>query len=140
MRRHRLGELLDSSAGGHGPALQRLAGEPPFLPHAQLTVQDRPCGIWPVAATRSGKFRWIGCHGGTAADRTTRRAGVNSHVYLRQGDLDGAVAAWGEFLDCAEGVQSVKITDALTDLRIRLSPYSKAPGVAELDGRAAALL
>ncbi|QGV82827.1 tetratricopeptide repeat protein [Streptomyces ficellus] len=76
-------------------------------------------------------------------DRRRSRAivlGDLGHVHLRQGDLDGALAAWGDFVDCAEGVQSVRITDALTDLRVRLTRYDKAPGVAELDGRAAALL
>jgi hypothetical protein len=61
-------------------------------------------------------------------------------VHLRHGDLDGALAAWSEFIDCAQGVQSVKITDTLTDLRVRLSRYDKAPGVTEPDGRAATLL
>lgn len=76
-------------------------------------------------------------------DRRRSRAivlGDLGDVDLRQGDLDGALAAWSEFIECAEGVQSVKITDSLTDIRVRLSRYGKAPGVAELDGRAAGLL
>ncbi|MFF4661895.1 hypothetical protein [Streptomyces sp. NPDC001282] len=51
-----------------------------------------------------------------------------------------ASAAWGEFIDCADGVRSVKISDALTDMRVRLSGHSKTSGVGELDCRAAALL
>ncbi|MEW2412625.1 tetratricopeptide repeat protein [Streptomyces sp. NPDC046866] len=76
-------------------------------------------------------------------DRRRSRAivlGDLGDVHLRQGDLDGALAVWSEFIDCSAGIQSVKITDALTDLRVRLSRYGKAPGVAELDGRAAVLL
>ncbi|TQK51886.1 tetratricopeptide repeat protein [Streptomyces sp. SLBN-118] len=76
-------------------------------------------------------------------DRRRSRAivlGDLGNVHLRQGDLDGSLATWGEFIDCAEGVQSVKISDALTDMRVRLSRHSKAPGVSELDGRAAVLL
>lgn len=76
-------------------------------------------------------------------DRRRSRAivlGDLGNVHLRQGDLDGALAAWGEFIDCAEGVQSVKISDALTDMRVRLSGHSRTSGVSELDGRAAALL
>ncbi|MFD4868625.1 tetratricopeptide repeat protein [Streptomyces sp. NPDC058412] len=53
-------------------------------------------------------------------DRRRSRAivlGDLGDVHLRQGDLDGALTVWSEFIDCADGVQSVKITDALTDMR-----------------------
>ncbi|MGW4271780.1 tetratricopeptide repeat protein [Streptomyces seoulensis] len=76
-------------------------------------------------------------------DRRRSRAivlGDLGNVHLRQGDLDGALAVWGEFVDCAEGVQSVKISDALTDMRIRLSGHGRTSGVSELDARAAALM
>ncbi|WP_406365569.1 tetratricopeptide repeat protein [Streptomyces sp. NBC_01546] len=76
-------------------------------------------------------------------DRRRSRAivlGDLGDVHLRQGDLDGALTVWSEFIDCADGVQSVKIADDLTDMRVRVSRYGKAPVVAELDGRAAVLL
>jgi tetratricopeptide (TPR) repeat protein len=76
-------------------------------------------------------------------DRRRSRAivlGDLGTVHLRQGDLDGALAVWGEFLDCAKGVRSVRITDALTDLRVRLSRHDGASGTRELDLRAERLL
>ncbi|WP_267891428.1 tetratricopeptide repeat protein [Streptomyces sp. IGB124] len=76
-------------------------------------------------------------------DRRRSRAivlGDLGDVHLRQGDLDGALTTWSEFITCADGVQSVKVTDALTDMRVRLSRYGKNSAVAELDGKAAALL
>ncbi|MFG3426229.1 tetratricopeptide repeat protein [Streptomyces californicus] len=51
-------------------------------------------------------------------------------VRLRQGDLDEALATWTEFLDCADGVRSVKIGEAAEDMSARLDRYR---GVAEAD-------
>lgn len=39
------------------------------------------------------------------------------------GDLDGALTAWTEFLDCAEGVQSVRARDAAEGMRVRLARH-----------------
>lgn len=48
------------------------------------------------------------------------------------------LAVWDDFLDCASGVRSVRIEDALTDMRARLVALRGIDGVAELDERAAA--
>ncbi|MGW2846535.1 tetratricopeptide repeat protein [Streptomyces sp. NPDC001274] len=58
-------------------------------------------------------------------------------VRLRQGDTDGAMAAWGEFLDCADGIRSVKVQTALQDMRVRLRRYSGLPEAQSLRERAA---
>lgn len=57
-------------------------------------------------------------------------------VRLRQDDVDGAIAAWNDFLDCADGVQSVKVHDAVNDMRARLHRFQGVAGVHELDERA----
>ena len=44
-------------------------------------------------------------------------------VQLRQGDLDAALSTWTAFLDCAEGIRSVKITEATNDMHVRLDRY-----------------
>ncbi|MFI8372380.1 hypothetical protein [Streptomyces sp. NPDC085466] len=41
-------------------------------------------------------------------------------VRLRQGDVDGALATWRDFLNCADGIRSVKVQAALQDMRVRL--------------------
>ncbi|TWF82987.1 hypothetical protein FHX73_14470 [Kitasatospora viridis] len=58
-------------------------------------------------------------------------------VRLRQDDIDGAVASWGEFLDCADGIRSVKVRDAVHDMRARLYRLRAVPGVEALDERTA---
>lgn len=76
-------------------------------------------------------------------DRRRTRASVLGHlgeIHLRQGDLDGALSAWSEFLDCAEGVQSVKVRDAAEDMRVRLVRYSNDTTARELSERAGRLL
>ncbi|MDH6117006.1 tetratricopeptide (TPR) repeat protein [Kitasatospora sp. GAS204A] len=60
-------------------------------------------------------------------------------VRLRQDDVDGAMASWTEFLDCADGIRSVKVQDAVHDMRARLYRLRDVPGVEELDDRAGAL-
>ncbi|MEU1075192.1 MULTISPECIES: tetratricopeptide repeat protein [unclassified Streptomyces] len=76
-------------------------------------------------------------------DRRRSRAAVLGHlgeIHLQQGDLDGALSAWTEFLDCAEGVQSVRIRDAAEDLRVRLARHQHVPEARELSQRAFVLL
>ncbi|MEW2526534.1 tetratricopeptide repeat protein [Streptomyces sp. NPDC047071] len=76
-------------------------------------------------------------------DRRRSRAHVLGNlgeIHLQQGDLDGAMAVWTEFLDCADGVRSVRIRDAALDMRVRLARHKTAAGVRALDGRAAVLL
>lgn len=57
-------------------------------------------------------------------------------IHLRRGDLDAALATWTDFLDCADGIRSVKVTEAAEDMRTRLDKYRKVPGVEELRQRA----
>ncbi|MFE2159541.1 tetratricopeptide repeat protein [Streptomyces lydicus] len=58
-------------------------------------------------------------------------------VRLRQGDVDGAMVTWRDFLDCADGIRSVKVQAALQDMRVRLRRYSGVPEAQELRERAA---
>lgn len=60
-------------------------------------------------------------------------------VRLRQDDVDGAVASWADFLECADGIRSIKVQGAVHDMRARLYRLRDVPGVEELDERAAAL-
>ncbi|TGZ17152.1 hypothetical protein DV517_21250 [Streptomyces sp. S816] len=53
-------------------------------------------------------------------------------VRLRQGDVDGAMATWRNFLDCADGIRSVKVQAALQDMRVRLRRYEGVPEAQEL--------
>jgi hypothetical protein len=76
-------------------------------------------------------------------DRRRTRANVLGNlgeIHLRQGDLDGALIVWAEFLDCAEGVQSVRVRDAAEDMRIRLARYPHDTTARELSERAGRLL
>ncbi|MFI6285787.1 tetratricopeptide repeat protein [Streptomyces sp. NPDC051018] len=72
-------------------------------------------------------------------DRRRTRASLLGHlgeIHLRQGDLDGALAAWEQFLDCAEGIQSVRVHDAAQDMRVRLARYSGDTHARDLSERA----
>ncbi|MET9779026.1 tetratricopeptide repeat protein [Streptomyces sp. NPDC006367] len=60
-------------------------------------------------------------------------------VRLKQGDVDGAMSTWSAFLDCADGVRSVKVSTAIHDMRVRLRRFPNAPQAQELMKRAAAL-
>ncbi|MBD0746014.1 transcriptional regulator [Streptomyces sp. CBMA152] len=76
-------------------------------------------------------------------DRRRTRASVLGDlggIHLQQGDLDGALAVWTEFLDCAEGVRSIRVRDAAEDMRVRLSRYENVPAARELSQRAGGLL
>ncbi|WP_406862107.1 tetratricopeptide repeat protein [Streptomyces sp. HUAS MG47] len=57
-------------------------------------------------------------------------------VHLRQGDLDAALSTWTEFLDCADGIRSVKIGEAAEDMVTRLDRYRSVPEAAALLQRA----
>ncbi|PCG84046.1 transcriptional regulator [Streptomyces sp. WZ.A104] len=61
-------------------------------------------------------------------------------VRLRQGDLDAALSTWTEFLDCADGVRSVKIAEAAEDMSTRLDRYRSVAEVDALVQRAEHLL
>lgn len=60
-------------------------------------------------------------------------------VRLRQGDVDGAMATWNDFLECAEGIRSVKVQAALRDMRVRLRRYQGMPEAQALRDKAARL-
>lgn len=60
-------------------------------------------------------------------------------VRLRQGDVDGAVSTWSDFLDFADRVHSVKVRAAIQDMRVRLRRFPDLPEAQELRARAAAL-
>ncbi|MFF9569368.1 hypothetical protein [Streptomyces sp. NPDC014685] len=60
-------------------------------------------------------------------------------VRLRQGDSDGALTTWRDFLDCADGIRSVKVRAALQDMRVRLRRYGGVPEAQELREQAARL-
>lgn len=59
-------------------------------------------------------------------------------VRLRQGNVDGAMSTWADFLDCADGVRSVKVRAAIQDMRVRLRRFPNLPEAQELRTRAAA--
>jgi tetratricopeptide (TPR) repeat protein len=77
-------------------------------------------------------------------DRRRTRAMVLAdlgQVRLRRDDIDGALSAWTEFVDCVVGLRSMKVHDALHDMRARLD-LNRCRGVAgvdELKERAAAI-
>jgi tetratricopeptide (TPR) repeat protein/transcriptional regulator with XRE-family HTH domain len=74
-------------------------------------------------------------------DRKRTRAIVLAdlgHVQLKRGNTETALATWSEFLDCADGVQSVRIDDGLTNIAARLPSISDSSAAAELGERIAA--
>ncbi|MFW6690184.1 tetratricopeptide repeat protein [Streptomyces sp. MAR4 CNX-425] len=76
-------------------------------------------------------------------DRRRTRASVLGNlgeIHMRRGDFDGALEIWTQFLDCADGVQSIKIRDAAEDMRVRLARHQHDPTARELSERAAVLL
>ncbi|WP_439947143.1 helix-turn-helix transcriptional regulator [Streptomyces sp. BBFR109] len=74
-------------------------------------------------------------------DRRRTRAIVLAdlgHVQLKRGDSETALATWNEFLDCADGVQSVRVNDALSNISARLPQIPDTAAVQELKERLAA--
>ncbi|MEU0838390.1 tetratricopeptide repeat protein [Streptomyces sp. NPDC005962] len=74
-------------------------------------------------------------------DRKRTRAIVLAdlgHVQLKRGNSETALATWREFLDCADGVQSVRINDGLTNIAARVTSMPDSPAAAELGERIAA--
>jgi transcriptional regulator with XRE-family HTH domain len=75
-------------------------------------------------------------------DRRRTRAMVLAdlgQVSLKRGDVDAAVNAWQEFVDCAEGIRSVKIDAAGQDMRARLESLDGVSGAGELKHKSSAL-
>ncbi|MFE4359142.1 tetratricopeptide repeat protein [Kitasatospora sp. NPDC056800] len=61
-------------------------------------------------------------------------------VQVRQENYGAALSTWCEFLVLAEGLRSVKVDDAVTDMRARLARIRTVHGATELDERAALFL
>lgn len=55
-----------------------------------------------------------------------RWAHESGMVLARLDDVDGAMATWRDFLDCADGIRSVKVQAALQGMRVRRR-YSGVP-------------
>ncbi|MFJ6740729.1 tetratricopeptide repeat protein [Streptomyces sp. NPDC091279] len=71
-------------------------------------------------------------------DRRRTRAIVLAdlgHVQLKRGATETALATWNAFLDCADGVRSVRIDDGLTNIAARLPALPDSPAAAELRER-----
>lgn len=71
-------------------------------------------------------------------DRRRTRAIVLAdlgHVQLKRGDTETALTTWNDFLDCADGVQSVRINDGLANITARLPRLPDGPAVQELRER-----
>ncbi|MEU1662796.1 tetratricopeptide repeat protein [Streptomyces sparsogenes] len=74
-------------------------------------------------------------------DRKRTRAIVLAdlgHVQLKRGNTAEALATWNSFLDCAEGVHSVRIDDGLANISARLPRISNSTAAQELGERIAA--
>ncbi|MEU5050144.1 tetratricopeptide repeat protein [Streptomyces sp. NPDC021096] len=61
-------------------------------------------------------------------------------VRIRQGDLDGALATWNEFLACADGIRSVKVSTAAVDIVTRLNRFREMPEASQLQRKAVLFL
>ncbi|AXI78095.1 tetratricopeptide repeat protein [Peterkaempfera bronchialis] len=75
-------------------------------------------------------------------DRRRTRAIVLAdlgQVHLRREDTDAALATWSDFLDTAEGVRSVRVTEAVAEMRARLGRLRDVPAARQLDQRAATI-
>ncbi|MGW5121443.1 tetratricopeptide repeat protein [Streptomyces noursei] len=61
-------------------------------------------------------------------------------VRLRQGDLDGALDTWNDFVDCADGIRSIKVRTATDDMRTRLNRFRGMPEADQLRQRTVTLV
>lgn len=71
-------------------------------------------------------------------DRKRTRALVLAdlgHIQLKRGNTAQALATWNAFLDTADGVQSVRINDGLTDIAARLPGIPDTTAAQELGER-----
>ncbi|NEC88953.1 hypothetical protein [Streptomyces sp. SID12501] len=59
---------------------------------------------------------------------------------LRQGDVDGALSTWNEFIDCADGIRSVKVHGAVEDIRLRLNRFHGTTAAEQLRHKADQLI
>ncbi|WP_231873160.1 MULTISPECIES: tetratricopeptide repeat protein [Kitasatospora] len=58
-------------------------------------------------------------------------------VQFRQENYEAAISTWGDFLDCANGVRSIKVSDAVDDMQARLRRIRGVHGAEDLSERAA---
>lgn len=58
-----------------------------------------------------------------------------SDIHLRRGDFSGAIGAWEQFETAAGAVRSVRIDDAIRDLRHSLRRYRREPAARTLEER-----
>ncbi|WP_245687451.1 helix-turn-helix transcriptional regulator [Streptacidiphilus griseoplanus] len=75
-------------------------------------------------------------------DRRRTRAIVLAdlgQVHLRRENTDAALETWSSFLDTAEGIRSIKVTQAVSEMRARLARLRTVPAAEQLDQRAAAI-
>lgn len=71
-------------------------------------------------------------------DRKRTRAIVLAdlgHIQLKQGNVDQALGTWHNFLDTAEGVQSVRIDDGIDDISARVLSIPRSTSALELRER-----
>ncbi|NJQ00707.1 tetratricopeptide repeat protein [Streptomyces zingiberis] len=128
--------------------IERTASAPP----GESWASHFTIGRWAFASgmtlARMGDLTAAGAHLSQALDqygldRRRTRADVLGHlgrIRLRQDDLDGALSAWTEFVDSAEGVKSLRVREAAEDLRVRLARYPNDTTARELSERAGRLL
>ncbi|MEU9167695.1 tetratricopeptide repeat protein [Streptomyces sp. NPDC048420] len=128
--------------------IERTAGAPP----GESWASHFSIGRWAYASgmilARMGDLTAAVAHLDQALeeyglDRRRTRASVLGHlgeIRFRQGDLDGALSAWSEFVDCAEGVKSVRVRDAAEDMQVRLGQFPGDATARELSARASRLL
>jgi hypothetical protein len=75
-------------------------------------------------------------------DRRRTRAIVLAdlgRVHLKRGDVAAALDAWNSFVDCADGIRSVKVGSAVQDMTARLDRLDGVSGVDELKENASGL-
>ncbi len=49
--------------------------------------------------------------------------GSLGEIHIQEGNVDGALAVWKDFLECAEGIRSVKARATAEEMRVRLARY-----------------
>ncbi|MET9293325.1 tetratricopeptide repeat protein [Streptomyces sp. NPDC003077] len=127
------------SAIEHAPAAPGLSWASHYSPgrwaHETGMIHAR---LGDLAAAEEHLHLALDTHG---LDRKRSRAIVLAdlgHVQLKRGNTAQALSTWHDFLNSAEGVQSVRINDGLTDIAARLPRIPGNPAAHELAERLAA--
>lgn len=117
------------------------------LANAAALDGDRRTATASLAASQASIERVAGTPGDSWASHysTGRWAHEAGMILVQLGDfpsaqehLHHALASWCDFLDCADGIRSVKIRDAVHDMRARLHRLRGTAGAEEINERAAA--